>query len=338
MIITRTPYRMSFFGGGTDYPAWYETHGGCVLSTTIDKYCYLSLRRMPPFLGKAYRVFWSKMESVNTRAEIQHPGFRACLEYLGIDEPLELNHAGDLPARSGLGSSSAFTVGCLAALHLLKLNYLPNKMTLADKAIAVEQDVLKETVGIQDQIACAYGGLNVIRIQTDGRYLVRPLDLPPGRELALQNHLMLVFTGLVRNASELAAEQVSNFGQRTPQLQALAAMVPRAVEILTGEGSLEAFGELLHDAWLIKRGMSSRVSNDTVDGLYAAAIAAGAGGGKLLGAGGGGFLLLFVRPERQPAVRAALAGFYEVPVRFEAGGAQVVLNSDADNESRRRNG
>lgn len=336
MIITRTPYRVSFMGGGSDYREWYEQHGGCVLSTTIDKYCYLSLRRMPPFLGKNYRVFWSKMENVDTRAEIQHPAFRACLEYLGVDEPLELNHAGDLPARAGLGSSSACTVGVLAALHTLLHRYVPDKRTLANQAIEVEQKVLRETVGIQDQIACAYGGFNVVRITQDGKYLVRPIGLPASRLRLLEAHLMLVFTGLQRNASEIATEQVSKFGQHGPQMAALAGMVAQAVEILTGDGSLDPFGELLHDAWLIKRGLSALVSNETVDGLYARAIAAGALGGKLLGAGGGGFLLLYVRPQDQPAVRDSLKGFYEVPVRFETGGAQVVLNSDLDDEKSRR--
>jgi D-glycero-alpha-D-manno-heptose-7-phosphate kinase len=323
MIITRTPYRVSFFGGGTDYPAWFHEHGGAVLATTIDKYCYLSARYMPAFLGTRYRVMWSKIEAVDRREDIQHAGVRGCLEYLGVDTGFEINHAGDLPARAGLGSSSSFTVGMLNAMHAL--NHQPiTKAQLAREAIAVEQEVLKETVGIQDQIQCAYGGLNLIRIRTDGTYGIYPLALTRDRTQELQAHLMLFFTGIQRHASEIATEQIKNAKYRINQLTRIMEMPQEGFEILNNGVPIERFGELLNEAWLLKRGMSPLVTNDTVDVAYAQAMAAGAIGGKLLGAGGGGFMLIFARPSDQQRVREAIAPMIEVAVSFEGGGAQVV--------------
>lgn len=320
MIITRTPYRISFFGGGTDYPSWFRDHGGAVLSATLDKYCYISLRRMPPFLGNKYRVSWARVEAVDERSDIDHPGVRGCLEYLDIDDGVEVIHAGDLPARSGLGSSSAFTVGMLNALHALRGDRV-SAAKLAREAIAVEQDVLKETVGIQDQIACAGGGLNVINIDTAGEYSLAPIDLPdPGR---LERRLMLFYTGIQRHASEIARVQVENTGINGPLLQEIAGHVPKAAAFLKG-GDFDSFGSLLGDAWEAKRRLSDRISTGEIDHLYEAAIGAGALGGKILGAGGGGFLLLYVPLEKQDAVSAAL-GLIDIPVRFESHGSQVVL-------------
>ena len=310
-------------GGGTDYPAWYAQHGGAVLTTTIDKYCYVSVRYMPAFLGTKYRVFWSKMECVNALADIQHAGVRGCLQYLGIDEGFEVNHAGDLPARSGLGSSSAFTVGMLHALHALNGRHV-GKVRLAREAIAVEQGVLKETVGIQDQIACAHGGLNLIEIERDGSYTVRPLILRPGVRDALQSRLMLFFTGLQRHASEIARAQLGNVERKAAELTAIAALAPRAVAALA-DGNIDGFGHLLHETWMLKRGLSDKITSPELDALYDRARSAGALGGKLLGAGGGGFFLFHVPPEKQPAVREALPGLLDVPVRFEHGGSQLVL-------------
>lgn len=323
MIITRTPYRMSFFGGGTDYPAWYEKHGGSVLSVTLDRYCYILMRRMPPYLGTRYRIFYAASETVDRVQDIKHPAVRGCLQYLGIDDDIEINHAGDLPARSGLGSSSAFTVGLLNALHALNGRKL-SRSELARQAIEVEQKVLRETVGVQDQICCASGGLNVIEIDRTGDYALRPVPVTLERKAALRSHLLLYFTGLVRNASEIAAKQVENMAKSEAPLKALASMVPTAMRILTGSGSLDAFGELLHDAWLMKRELSPAVSNDTVNDIYARAIKAGALGGKLLGAGGGGFMLLFARPKDHPLIKHALHGFHEVPVRFEDKGTHLI--------------
>ncbi len=313
---------MSLFGGGTDYPAYYREHGGAVLTTTIDRYCFICLRRMPPFLGSKYRVFWSRMEAVDDLAAIEHAGVRGCLQYLGVDEGVEINHAGDLPARSGLGSSSAFTVGMLHALHLLRGEDV-GRAQLADEAIHVEQDVLHETVGIQDQIECAWGGINHIAINTDGGYGIEPLLMNGDRLNELERHLVLVFTGLQRHASEIAQAQVDNADRNADQLSRIAALVPQAMDALL-KGTPQEFGALLHETWMLKRGLSNKISTSEIDDLYATARRHGAVGGKVLGAGGGGFVLLCVPPERREKMLEAL-GLYSVPVRFELNGTQVVL-------------
>lgn len=324
MIITRTPYRCSFFGGGSDYSRWYKEHGGMVLTTTIAKYCYLSARYMPAFLGYKYNACWSKMERVNSLDELVHSGIRGCLQYMGIDEGFEVNHAGDLPARSGLGSSSAFTVGMLHALHALNGRHV-SKAQLAREAIEVEQVVLKETVGIQDQIECAHGGLNLIEIHRDGEYTLRPVIIPTERKSALESKLMLFFTGLQRNSSEIADAQVSNIERKEYELKAIQNMVPVALEAMTN-GDMDDVGGLLHDTWLLKRELSDKVSNKEIDGLYNSAREAGAIGGKLLGAGGGGFFLFFVPVDRQASVREAMGGLHYIPFKIENGGSQIVLS------------
>lgn len=327
MIITRTPYRVSFFGGGSDYEAWYSKHGGAVLSTTIDKYCYISLRRMPPFLGSKYRVFWSQMEAVNLREDIQHAGVRGCLEFLDINEGIEVNHAGDLPARSGLGSSSAFTVGMLSALHTLRGETL-GAAQLSNEAIHVEQEVLHEAVGIQDQIACAWGGLNVIEIERAGEYAISPLILPAERIAKLESCLMLFFTGIQRHASEIAKSQIENTERNQDYLNSIVAQVPEAVKILK-DGSLDVdeFGDLLNYAWRFKRQLSDKISSPEIDSLYDRALDAGALGGKLLGAGGGGFFLFYVPQDHQDDVREALQGLIDIPVKFENRGSQIVIDA-----------
>lgn len=324
MIIARSPYRVSLFGGGTDYPRWYTEHCGSVLTTTIDKYCYMSVRYMPSFLGCKYNVCWSKMERVNTLEEIEHSGVRGCLQYMGINEGFEINHAGDLPARSGLGSSSAFTVGMLHALHTLKGRHV-SKTQLAREAVEVEQVVLKETVGIQDQIECAHGGLNLIEINRDGGYTVRPVIMTKDRKAALEGKLMLFFTGLQRHASEIAETQVSNIERKEFELKAIQRLVPQAFESMT-TGDLDNVGRLLHETWMLKRELSDKVSSKEIDDMYDSARTAGALGGKLLGAGGGGFLLLYVPSDRQDSVREAMTGFLDIPFRFEHGGSQIVLS------------
>lgn len=316
---------MSFFGGGSDMKAWYSKHGGCVLTSTIDKYTYLSARFMPPYLGHRYRVIWSKFETVDKRDDIQHPGVRGCLQYLGIDEGFEINHAGDLPARSGLGSSSAFTVGMLNALHGLRHQHV-TKEQLAREAVEVEQVVLKETVGIQDQIECAHGGINLIEIDRSGAYQVRPVMIPETRRHELQSHLMLFFTGLARTSSTIQTEQVNNISSGAADLSPMVQMAYTGLEVLTSKQPIENFGELLHDAWMAKKRMSASVSNPEIDAAYERAMGAGAYGGKLLGAGGGGFLLIFARPEEQQAVRKAM-GLLECPVVFERAGTQIVHSS-----------
>ena len=322
MIIVRTPYRVSFFGGGTDYPSWYKEHGGAVLTGTIDKYCYLSVRYMPTFLGFKYNACWSKMERVNRLEDLEHSGVRGCLQYMGINEGFEINHAGDLPARSGLGSSSAFTVGMLHALHALKGRHV-SKTQLASEAIEVEQVVLKETVGIQDQIQCAHGGFNHIEIHRDGQYNVSPVIT--GRKASLESKLMLFFTGIQRHASEIADSQVSNIERKEYELKSIQSLVPKALHAVTN-GDLDDVGKLLHDTWTLKRELSDKVSSPEIDKLYDSARAAGAIGGKLLGAGGGGFFLFYVPEDRQAAVRESMNGLIDIPFKFEHGGSQVVLS------------
>lgn len=324
MIITRTPLRVSFFGGGTDYPPWFREHGGAVLATTIDKYLYLHCRYLPPFFDFKSRIVWSKIEQVQEPGEIAHPAIRGILEWLKIDEGVEIHHHGDLPARTGLGSSSSFSVGLLHALHALR-GELVSKRRLAEEAIYVEQQVLQENVGVQDQIQSAFGGLNRIDIRTDGSFEVSPLVVRADRLAGLQNHLLLLYTGLSRTASEIAAEQVATIGAKTAELKAMREMVDEGEKILVGTGDLCDFGRLLDESWKLKRQLSSKIAPGFVNEIYDIARRAGADGGKLLGAGGGGFMLIFVQPERRAAVLKALAKLLPVPFQFERGGTQIVL-------------
>lgn len=325
MIITRTPFRVSFFGGGTDYPEWFRSHGGAVLSTTINKYCYISCRFLPPFFEHRHRIVYSKIENVRDIAAIEHPAVRGVLRWMEWGEGLEIHHDGDLPARSGLGSSSSFTVGLIHALHALRGRYV-SKPELARQAIHVEQVVIREAVGSQDQVAAAYGGLNRIDFRGDDGFEVRPVVLSSDRRLALQSHLMLFFTGLSRLAHEAAKAQIENFAQRRAELERMRAMVDEAIAILhDAQAPLADFGRLLDEGWRCKRSLADRVSTPEIDRLYATALAAGATGGKLLGAGGGGFLLLFVPPPAQADVRTALQGLVHVPFAFDTDGSRVVL-------------
>jgi D-glycero-alpha-D-manno-heptose-7-phosphate kinase len=323
MIINRTPFRISFFGGGTDYPVWYKENGGQVLSTTIDKYCYITLRYLPPFFPHKYRVVYSNVEKVTNISEIMHPAVRACLEFLKVDKGVELHHDGDLPARSGLGSSSSFTVGLLNSLYALK-GMMVSKLQLAKEAIYIERDVLKENVGSQDQIATSYGGLNKIIFNGDDNFKIEPVILPQTRIKELESHLMLFFTGLERIASTIAKSQIDNTPNKTKELNMMHQMVDRAVGILCKNENILEFGKLLDEGWKLKRSLSDKISNPEIDNIYDAAMKAGVIGGKLIGAGGGGFMLLFAPPERQPAIREALKGLLEVPFSFETGGSQII--------------
>lgn len=325
MIISRTPFRISFFGGGTDYPEWYSEHGGAVLATTIDKYCYISVRELPPFFDHKFRVVYSLVENVAEIREIQHPAVRGVLDWMQVERGLEIHHDGDLPARSGLGSSSSFTVGLINSVHALQGRHV-SKDTLASAAIHVEQCVIRERVGLQDQVSAAFGGFNHITIAQNGTYSVRPIVLPRARLNALQDHLMLVFTGISRTAAEVAETFAGTLATRTADMQTMHQMVDAAIEILSSpQADIIEFGRLLREAWHLKRSLSDRVSNTTVDSLLDTALHAGAVGGKLLGAGGGGFMLLFVRPEDHAQVRAALGKLITVPFRFETSGSRIVL-------------
>lgn len=325
MIISRTPFRISFFGGGTDYPAWFRERGGAVLATTIDKYCYISVRVLPPFFDHRFRVVYSIVESVKEIAEIKHPAVRAILDWAEVTRGLEIHHDGDLPARSGLGSSSSFTVGLINSLRALD-GRLVSKLELARDAIHIEQCVIKEPVGSQDQISAAFGGFNRIDFRSDGTFDLSPVILPHERLAALQQHLMLFFTGISRYSSEVAQTKIDNMCNRVDQLSSIQQMVDHAVEILRSPTApLTDFGSLLHEAWQQKRSLSERVSTPVVDQIYAAARTAGAIGGKLLGAGGGGFILIFAQPERQACIREVLKHLIEVPFKFDTSGSRIVL-------------
>lgn len=324
MVISRTPYRISFFGGGTDYPAWYLKHGGAVLSATINKYCYLICRYMPPFHEHRIRVTYSKIEQCERVDQIEHPAVRAALRFLKINRCIEIHHAGDLPGRSGMGSSSAFTVGLLHALHALKGEQVSKKQ-LAREGIHLEQNVLKETVGSQDQVSAAFGGLNRIVFKTTGDFEVEPVLVKPDRLRELNAYLMLFYTGIKRTAAAVASSYVGRLEEQAELLESMRRFVDMGVGILCGRHDLHEFGELLHRAWELKRQLSQKISNAAVDEVYAAARAAGAIGGKLLGAGGGGFLLLFVPPGKQRAVLRRLNRLLYVPVEFESAGSQIIF-------------
>lgn len=323
MIISRTPFRISFFGGGTDYPVWFRDHGGAVLATSINKYCYLTCRYLPPFFEHRIRVVYSKIENCQKVDEIQHPAAREILRFLKIERGVEIHHDGDLPARSGMGSSSAFTVGLLHGLYALQ-GIMPSKERLAREGIHLEQDLLQETVGCQDQVLTAYGGLNHVTFLQNGDFCVRPLTLPARRQNELNDHLMLFYSGVDRFASEVASTVIEHLDDKRRQLRILKEMVDEAIALLNSDRPISEFGALLHEAWQAKRSLSTSVSSQAVDEIYAAALAAGASGGKVLGAGGGGFIVLFVPPGLQAQVRKQLKSLVYVPFRFECQGSQIL--------------
>ena len=325
MIITKTPYRISFFGGGTDYPDWYKKEGGQVLSTTIDKYCYISCRTLPPFFNLKHRIVWSHIETVSSIAEILHPAVREGLRVLGFDDSvgLEIHYQGDLPARAGMGSSSSFVVGLIKALYALR-GQLIRKHDLALKAIGLEQDILKEHVGSQDQVAAAYGGFNTILFSKNGEIRVEPITISISKQEELETHLILIYTGTSRLASEVAGKLINNMKNQKNNLRKMCAMVDQALTILSGNHSIEAFGQLLHESWLLKRELTPEISNSTIDAIYQTALDHGAIGGKLLGAGSSGFMVLFVPPQKQQAVIKALSGYLHVPFQFEHEGSTLI--------------
>jgi D-glycero-alpha-D-manno-heptose-7-phosphate kinase len=323
MIITRTPLRISFFGGGTDYPVWYREHSGAVLSTAIDKCCYITSRWLPPFFEYQSRVSYSRIENVNDNGAIEHPSVRECLQFLNINEGVEIHHVADLPARTGLGTSSAFTVGLLLGLYALK-NQMRDKHTLAADAIHVEQNLIGEAVGSQDQVSAAYGGFNRINFNQDDSFEVKRILAAPSRLRELERNLALYFTGFSRIASEIAQEQLRVTPQKTKELETMFQMVDEAENILTTpHRSLDEFGRLLHEGWKVKRSLTQKITNSNINEIYEAGLEAGALGGKLLGAGGGGFMLLYVPPERREALRLRLKKLLCVPFAFSNRGSQV---------------
>jgi D-glycero-alpha-D-manno-heptose-7-phosphate kinase len=328
MIISRTPYRISFFGGGTDYPVWYRENGGAVLATTIDKYCYVSCRYLPPFFEHKHRVVYSKVENVKDISQIEHPSVRATLEYMGIKDGMEIHHDGDLPARTGLGSSSSFTVGMLHSLYALK-GLMPTKLRIAKEAIHVERNILGENVGSQDQVLAAFGGLNKIDFNADDNFRLTPIIMAHDRLQELNNHIMLIFTGFSRFASTIAKSQIENTHKKKSELTRMYNMVDEAIEILTDGRNIHDFGELLHESWKLKRSLTDKISTSQIDDIYETARKAGAIGGKLLGAGGGGFMVLFAEPDKQKKVKDSLRDFLHVPFKFGKSGSEIIFHSDS---------
>lgn len=326
MIITRTPFRISFFGGGTDFPAFYREHGGAVLSTTINKYCYIMTRELPPFFEYKYRIRYTSREETTGIEEIKHPVVREVLREMNLPCGIEVVHTSDIPAMSGIGSSSAFTVGFLQGMNALA-GKMTTKRQLANGAINIEQNVLKENVGSQDQIAVAFGGFNRIDFHQDGTYFVNQITIPPERIAQLEKRCMLFFTGFTRFSTDIQAEQIKNIPRNTAELLAMKDIVDEATNLLNSDEDISRFGSLLGKSWKLKRGLGSNVSTSYIDAVYDSAICAGASGGKILGAGGGGFLLIFAEPEKQSAVREALKKLLFVPFAFETVGSQITMYS-----------
>ncbi len=322
MIITKTPFRMSFFGGGTDIPAYFMEHNGAVLSTTFDKYCYVIVRHLPRFFNYSTELSYSKIERVTEVGEIDHPAIRNAMKMLDMHE-IRLTYEADLPARSGLGTSSSFAVGMLNAFYALKGKYV-DKKRLADEAIYLERVLCNEAGGWQDQIAASFGGLNRINFNSDG-YEVLPIIINPERKQQLENNLLMFFTGFTRFSAEIQATNNMTAKDKIRQLKEMHSLVDEAEKILVNKNSdLDDFGRLLDHTWKLKRQTGSKISTNTIDELYARGIEAGALGGKLLGAGGGGFLLFYVQPEYKDSVKEAMKHLLHVPFKFENGGTRVI--------------
>ena len=326
MIISKTPFRISFFGGGTDYPVWIKDHGGAVLGTTIDKYAYITCRFLPPFFKHKYRIVYSQMENVKSINDIDHPSVRECIRFSKIHSELEIHHDSDLPARSGLGSSSTFTVGLLNCLNSLKGEY-SSKEKLAKDAIHVEQNLIGENVGCQDQIHAAFGGLNHIEFFQDGSFNVNPVILKNKTIKELQDYCMLFFTGFSRFASEIASEQISETPNKVKDISEMRQMVDVALDLINDENfNINDFGQLLHENWKLKRSLTSKISNNSINQIYQTAMKTGVLGGKLLGAGGGGFILFIVAPEFHDLIKDKFKNLLYVPFKFDNTGSTIIFH------------
>lgn len=333
MIITRTPFRISFFGGGTDYPVWYQKNGGSVISVTINKYCYITTRFLPPFFKYKYRIRYTKRELTKSLYQIKHPAVRECIKFMEIDDGIEMVHTSDLPAMSGLGSSSAFTVGFVNSLYALK-NKRVSKLRLAEEAIFIEQHLIKERVGSQDQVNAAYGGFNRIDFTPENKIKVTPMNIDSEKLIELEDCLMLYFTGFQRRASDIATQIIKNTPNKQNELSNMTKLVNQAHQILKSKkGDLMDFGKLLDEHWQIKKKLASNVTNLNIDAIYQAAKDAGALGGKLLGAGNGGFMVLFVLPQHQQAVRYKLKKLLHVPYKFDFDGSQIIYQMPPEIEN-----
>jgi D-glycero-alpha-D-manno-heptose-7-phosphate kinase len=327
VIITRTPYRLSLFGGGTDYNDWFESHGGRILAAAMRHYCYLTVRKLPPFFEHTMRIVYSKIESVNNVADIEHPSVKGCLQYLGITHGMEIHHDGDLPARSGIGSSSSFTVGLLQALHALDGRRITPE-TLAREAIHVEQNILGESVGIQDQIMAAHGGLRVTDMGPGKAWDARPVVVPPEYLQTFESHVLLGYSGISRFSGDHSTKKVANIrsGKTNHELEEISALADQAIEAFETTCDFDCLGGLLNTSWQLKRRLADGVSSEWMDALYSTAISAGAFGGKFMGAGGGGFFFFLAPPERHQAIKDALPNVRVwVPFNVERRGSQVLF-------------
>ena len=329
MVITQTPFRMSFFGGGTDFSGFYDEYGGSVLSSTFDKYCVVTVSHLPRFFEYKNQVTYSKIERVKEVDEIEHPAVRESMKFLDMHE-LRIAYDADLPARTGLGTSSSFVVGMLNAFYALKGKYA-DKKRLAEEAIYVERVLCKESGGIQDQIAAAYGGFNRINFNKDG-FEVHPVVISKERKSTLNGNLMLFFTGISRISAKVASAQVKEIKNKTNDLKEMLRLVDEAEKILVSKGDLNDFGRLLDYTWKLKRGITTEISSDKIDYHYQKAIEAGALGGKLLGAGGGGFLLFYVEQDKQRKVAEALNDLLYIPFEFESQGTRIMYYKPEDFE------
>jgi D-glycero-alpha-D-manno-heptose-7-phosphate kinase len=327
--MTATPYRISFFGGGTDFHTWFRENGGAIIGTTINHYSYLTCRYLPPFFKEKYRIVWSKVENTNSIQDILHPAVRGALSYMDIEKGVEIHNMSDLPARAGLGSSSSFSVGMLKILHELKGADI-DKYSLAKKAIYLEQSVLKEIGGIQDQIHVAFGGFNHIAINPDGDFAVEPVGIAEDRKSDLQDRLLLFFTGVSRFSYQVSKAHVQNIPKKNSELSQMQALVGECKNTLLGESSLDEFGRLLHESWKLKRSLSDKISPPFIDSIYERGLKAGALGGKLLGAGGGGFILFYVPVESRENVLRELDEFIHVPFSFSSEGSRILYSANSE--------
>lgn len=330
MIITRTPFRLSFFGGGTDYNVWFEENEGLVISSAFTKYCYISLRKLPPFFEHHSRACYSINETVQNNQEFKHRGIASCLKYLNMNDPLEIHHDGDLPARSGIGSSSSFTVGFLHALHAYNKEMI-SKRRLADEAIEVEQNVACENVGIQDQILASYGGLQVLKMGPGNSYDVSPLVLPSDYLESFQDHVLLAFSGVTRIASSYAGSQIRLIGKGKldEQMREIHSIAKEALVCFMNNSDFSVLGKLLHRSWQIKRLLTDKITTEKLDLIYDIAYKAGAYGGKVLGAGGGGFLMFLAPPEKHMKIKEALSELKVwVPFNIDFSGSKIITYND----------
>lgn len=324
MILSRTPHRISFFGGGTDYPEYYREFGGKTLGVAINQYSYLNIRSLPPFFDHKYRIVYSNQENVTNLDDIVHPSVRETLKYMNVDNGISIHHDGDIPARSGMGSSSAFTVGLINSINALN-GRMTSKDELTNESIHIEQNLIKENVGSQDQAFAAYGGLNIINFLQNGKIIVSPIIMQKERMITFQDNIMLFFSGISRMASDVVEEQLQRTSINIPNLNKMKDLVDEAQNILISDRNLNEFGELLNNTWELKKSLSSKVTNPQVDAMYSKAMKAGAVGGKLLGAGGGGFMSFYVEKENQEAVKVALKDYLHIPFNFDFDGSKIVV-------------